>query len=361
MIELRKNGQKYSDWIEAEVSESIDNASSQGSFLTAKMIPDISTGDLVEIFVDGVSKLKGYIDDADLTSDAEELTQNFTARDKVADLLDSSLPDEAKKFKVGMTAENLVKRVVEALKMDSKIINNAGVIKPFATAERIVGESGASAFSFITDYLRKRSIFLNSDGAGNIVLYKLTSDIVAEFSFEKIINGNVNILRSSKRTNWSERYRYYVCKSQASSDSDFGDKGTVSRVGKAEDKEVRNTRYFEFVAEESMTNAECKERAEEEANIRRARSVEYTITVPEHSQNGVVFARGKGARVYDEAVGISGVLLIRSVKFRTSADQGNTTEIVMTYPDAYSVEANINQKAQKKIDFNKQPKSGGLL
>jgi prophage tail gpP-like protein len=359
MIEVRVAGKKYSDWIESELSRSIDNASGQGSFKISKFVPDIDSGQLIEIFVDGEAHLTGYVDDNDNDCGEESLTQTFSVRDKIADFLDSSLPDSVKKLKAGTDAVTLLKKVLKALNMDIGVTNNAGTIKAFSSNEIIAGESGVSAFNFVSDHLRKRSLFLNSDGKGNAVLYKLVSDITPTFSFENIIDGNNNVITAKKKTDYSNRYRFYVCKSQASSGSDYGDSGTVNRIGKAEDKEIRNTRYLEFVAEESMTTAECKARAEEEANIRRARSLEYTVTVAGHSQDGRVFNIGYGARVYDEVNRISGVLLIRSVRLKSSAD-GDTTEINMTYPDAYSVEANMTQKAQKRIDLNKKPK-GGLL
>lgn len=354
MIEVRANGKKYSDWTEAEVSKDIDNASGSGSFKTSRKIPDLYAGDKIQILVDKEARLTGYIDVVDDSNDENDISQSFTVRDIVADLVDSSLPDEAKKFKSGTTPSNIVETVLKALKIDCDVINDAGGIKPFSRQEKVVAESGANAFEFITNYLRKRSLFLNSDGNGNVILYKLTNLISAEFNFENKLNGNTNIISSSKTVDYSERFRYYVCKSQSS------DGSSVNRIGKAEDTEIRSSRYYEFESEETMSSKECKTRAEEEANIRRARSTNYSVSFPAHSQNGKVFDIAKGARVNDEGVGIAGVLLIKSVKF-TESEQEEKTEISLTYPDAYSVEANLKQKEQKRIDFKKKPKSAGLL
>ena len=364
MIELRVNGERYTDFVDLSLKRSIDNASGQLDFGVSKRFLDIGAGDLIQAVVDNEKKLTGYIDSVDCDTGETELMQTFTARDKIADLIDSSLPDEVKTFQSGMNAVLMLENVIKSLKMSQTIINNAGTIKPFKWIERIAGEAGMGAFELVSGYLRKRGIFINSDGAGNIVLYKLSGDLRSSYSFENLRTGKTNIIDSIGKMNLAERYGTYVCKSQASVENNNGESSNFNRTGKAVDPEVRETRYHEFVSEESMSTDECKQRAEEEANIRRARSFEYVVNVAGHSQDGIVYDIGKGARVNDESAGVKGVLLVRAVELKTSKDVGDVTEITMTYPDAYSLEASISQKAQKKIDINrylssKKSDSGG--
>jgi len=346
MIELRINNEKYNRWISASISRSIDNASGDFSLTTAEVVARV--GDSVDILVDGKNYIKGFVDSIGATNGIDGKTFDIFGRDRIADLIDSSLPDGVKNFKSGSTIENIIRKILDALDMkDVEIINQAGTIKPFSSMEIVAGGAGANAFDLISNYARKRGVFLNSDGNGNLILFKISGDVFQEFNFNR-----ENILESQLEINHSERFNRYVVKSQAQSTSDWGSStSSVFRRGNAGDKNIRAQRYMEIVAEESMSNAECLTRANEESNIRRARSLSYTLKVPGFAQNGKIYEVGKGARVNDAELGVFGSFLIKSIGF-SEDENGKTTDLVLTYPDAYSLEAEITMKSMKRIDLN---------
>jgi len=351
MIELKVNGKSYTKFVDLELSRDIDNACGSLSFSVSKKKIDVKANDIISAVVDGTTMFTGRIDNADSGTGSEDLTQSFTARDYLADLVDSSLPDSCKRFKTGTSLLTLINEVVKALNMTLTVQNLAGTVLPFDKTEKIAGEAGANAFEFISSYARKRQVFINSNGQGNIKLYKLNGLLGANFNFE---NSGVkkNILNSNGQMNLTDRYHTYACKSQINFKNASGDSGDYNRVGIATDDEIRNSRYYEFISEQSMTQEECEARAKEEANVRRARSFSYTATAEGHSQDGTVFDIAKGARINDEKNDVKGVLMIKSFSMRVSENDGETTEMVMTYPDAYSVEASIAQKEQKRLDIN---------
>ena len=357
MIEIKTIDKKHTKFVESSLGRSLDNISGQLTFsMSQKNIEniEIGVGVPIDVFIDGQQKFMGWVEFLEKTEEGTSTEQTFNARDIVSDFIDSSLPDSVKVFKTGMDAKILIERVLSALKIkDVGVINRAGNIEPFSWMERVSAESGADAFGFVSDYLRKRGLFMNTDGMGNIVLFRITRNMPSEFSFENVIGGKNNVLTAGGKIDWSGRYNTYVCKSQVTVENSEQEEISFNRKGIAVDSEIRESRYFEFVGEESMTSEECKQRAEEEANIRRARSLEYVVEVSGHSQNGKVFDIGKVARVNDEENGVKGDFLIRAVTYRSSASEGDTTEIVMTYSDAYSLEAEITQRAMRKSDVGR--------
>jgi len=351
MIELKVNGKSYTKFVDLELSRDIDNACGSLTFSTSKKKVDIKANDIIQAVVDGTTMFTGRIDGVSNSIGDADLAQSFTARDYLADLVDSSLPDSCKRFKTGTSLLTLINEVVKALNMTLTVQNLAGTITPFSSIEKVAGEAGQNAFEFITSYARKRQVFINSNGQGNIKLYKLNGLLGANFDFENS-GAKKNILSANGQINLADRYYSYACKSQINFKNASGDSGDYNRVGRATDTDVRNSRYYEFTSEQSMTQEECKKRAEEEANIRRARSFSYNVTASGHSQNGTVFDIAKGARINDEILDVKGVLMIKSFSMKVSESDGETTEMTLTYPDAYSVEASIAQKSQKRLDIN---------
>ena len=357
MIELKIQKQKYKRWLSARISRSIDNASGEFSLSTAEIVAKV--GDEIQIIIDGMNYINGFVESIRADNSVDGKTFEISGRDRVGDLVDSSLPDGVKNFKSGSTLENIIRKILDSLNMkEIKIINKAGAIKPFSSMEIVAGESGANAFEMIAGYSRKRGIFINSDGDGNIILFQISGDVFPDFTFD-----NGEILSSSLEINHAERFNKYVVKSQAQSTSDWSsNKATFFRKAESIDSEIRSSRYMEMVAEESMNNEECKTRANEDANIRRARSINYNLVVAEHSQKGKVFEIGKGIRVNDLELGVSGTFLIQSLEFLED-ETGRTTSLNLTYPDAYSLEAQISMKSQKRIDLNaylSKSNSGGF-
>jgi len=346
MIVAYVNGEKYDKWTSARVSRSIDNAVGMFTLTTDSENFAVMEGDRIEIIIDGETKLTGYVDTASGTNTDGNTSRTVTGRDALCDLVDSSLPDECKSVKSGSSLQGIISNVLKKLGLNMEIINNAGTLKPFSSIELTAGEAGSGAFEFITNLARKRGVFINSDGLGNLVLFKMSTIITA------FVVKTGEFLESSVSAGTAERFAKYCCKSQLQIDGNYSEK-TVYAKGYAKDRTARDSRYFEFVAEESMSSAECKARAEEEANIRRARSFEYRVKMQGHSLGGNVFDIKKGFSIKDEKLQVKGRFVIRSVDYSIDSDSGNYTDIVLAYADSYSVQAEMDQKALRKIDVAK--------
>lgn len=348
MIEVKVGTEKFKKWTDASVKRDIDNASC--SFGLSSDEYRFKAGDEIKILVDGALWVEGFVDSVTGDSSYSGISYSYSGRDKVMDLLDSSLPDGVKNFKAGMDLVLIINKILKSIGLSVPVKNQAGSIKPFDYIELIAGDAGSSAFDLIQGYARKRGVMINSDGHG-IKLFRINSGIVPVFNFTTKKGTEGTMLSSNMEIDISERFQKYVCKSQAQLEDEFSE-ATVFRKGDSEDKSIRNSRYYEFVAEESMTTKECRQRAIEEMNIRKARSLKYTIEVPGHSQNKMIYDIGYGARIDDEILGVSGTFLIKSVEFKESLS-GETTSLVLTYPDAYAIDSSIIQKAEKKADISR--------
>lgn len=349
MIEIAVNGEKFSDWISADMNADLDYLCRSFSFVTAEDIAAVKANTEFDILVDGEQFAKVYADRVDKNAESNELI--IDCRDIVSDIVDSSLPDDAKNSPAGGNLVELVNKVTTSLGLCVDVINEAGSIKPFSEFERTAAEAGANAYAQIEQYARKRGVYYRA-GYGSLIIYRLSDVVSTDYSF---IAGD-NIVDVSVSLDFSGRYREYVVKSQANAERGYGDK-EVYRVGRAQDDEVRGGRYLEMVASETMSAAECKERAREEANIRRARSLEVRVDVVGHSQDGKIYEAGKLASV-KTGIGAEGVFLIKSVRM-SDGDGGPKTTLTMTYPDAYTIEAEMSAKQAKRSDISRWREGNG--
>ena len=97
-----------------------------------------------------------------------------------------------------------------------------------------------------------------------------------------------------------------------------------------------------------MTDAECKERANEELNVRRAQALEYTPTLQGSSQtNGTVWDFGQFVDVVDDVKNVHGNFLIKAVEYAQDAQLGTRTTLTCVPPDAYQVIAEATTKTNR--------------
>jgi len=341
MITLVKDGKKLSRWSRAEVSSNIDNCLKSYSFSTDRAV-DIKAGDKCSVLVDGKEHARLIIEK--VRKKAESNKTSYEGRDTASVLVDSNVPDEAKRVPPGAELVTIINKLITALQADITVNNNAGKIKPFRATEIIQAEAGENCFEFIEKYARKRGVYYTA-GIDSIDIYRLGQAVKTEFSF-----SNSNTIDQQVFVDISGRYSKYKVKSQAEVGAGYDNK-KVSREGTAEDKLIIPGRYREIVSDESMTAAECKERAVEEANIKRARSLNIKLKVDRHTVNDVIIQPGKLAKVRTD-IGVNGVFLISSVRLRSDDMRGDTADITLTYPDAYSVVEKMNNKQKKRTDID---------
>lgn len=337
------NGETFTGFKQLNVTRSFDDFSGEARIVVSKQPNNLSfivIGDLVEIELDGVLVLTGY---AEVIGDSESIGTHdisFRVRDKVADIIDSSAPDNVKTLEGVSTIAQLCQLVVDGLGLDINVVDNFGG----SIADELKGASvGQNAFDFLNGYARKAQLFLQSNGAADILLQRPEGKLKTLLAFSSRFNRN-NIKESSFEDDVTQRFGKYIVRSNGN----IADGSTeMDNFGEAIDDEIRESRVLEMVSSEPMTADECTRAAEEERNVRKARGFKYSCTVAGFSANGELWYPGRKVDVRDDEKQINGEFLLREVSWEQSDGGGELTKISVAPPDAYGAFAapNASQSA----------------
>ena len=344
------SNQNFSRYKSFEVERSIDKIC--GTFRIVISRPKknpFKNGTVINVVLDGLRYMKGKIYDVELNGDAKSDDIVISGRDITGDLIDSTVPDDAKVHKAGANMTTIAQKIVDSLGMGIAIINLTGnPIESFTEDEIISCETGQTAIDFLEQYSRKRQLFINTRTDGSLAFFKANGVNRGNRIIHQASNNNNNVITWNSKFNTSDRFYKYICKSQQPSNSGFYDEFT----GVAYDAEIDDSRQFEFVADEISSQAECDERAKEESNVRRARAFEYTVTV-QGFKDKREWAVNQLVSVEDDFADVHGEFLIKSVRYRLDINDGRTTRIVLTNKDAYTAQESISAGDAKTSNAGK--------
>jgi prophage tail gpP-like protein len=366
-IELRVNGLPYTLWKNLSYTRSIDTNAGDFTFSTTNTLPQaypVKAGDAVQVLVNGVSKVFGYVDEISASGDNGGSSVQVRGRDNICDLIDSSVPDSVKDIDGDVSLASLCQRVISALGASIPVVDKSGGASAKNPAEDKTGRAGSNSgrkcMELLNSFARKAQVYLIPSGDGKLVIYRPGSDR-AHDPIQNMRNGrNNNVTNWSISQSWQDRFHTYKVTSQDnfSDDSDDYGEGT-DRSGTLTDPEIRTSRYLEVQAKESSDDGQCGGQANEEANLRRARSTEYCVTIPDVMQrNGSLWDIGQLVRVSDEFAGVAGTLLIRSVNVSQDNSGGTSCKLTLCPPDAYNVQGVASTKTRMRAMIGTEFTSG---
>ncbi|MCK5020816.1 MAG: hypothetical protein KAS32_27590 [Candidatus Peribacteraceae bacterium] len=355
-LQVRLNGLDLVNFSAASVFRRMDLVSGSFSFGSTadeqNRLP-VREGDKIEVVVDQNTVLTGFVEGINSGAAPDKHDFVATGRDILADLIDSTL-GPVKEFTGSVQLIDICKAVIEGINLsnDVSVFDETGSgiagptlsLLPFSEYDITSGDIGIKAFDFLEHFARKRQVFLTTDGLGNLILSRNNG---IKFPVKLKTGKNGNLKTANKVIDNTERYNVYTAHSQlnpirmvpGTNPTDL-----VQQKGLAEDPEIRSSRIFAFNAEESSDSLTAKDRAIWEANIRRARSLTYTGTVQGHSANGRLWIPNVLVDVDDPLNHIQATLLIRSVRYNSSLDLGNTTTLDMTFRSAYTLQAEADRQ-----------------
>lgn len=355
-FEIRINGEPFFLWKSASVQRSIDSNAGAFRFSNSSTVPlsdyPVKTGDFVEIIIEGVRKIAGFVDEITGSQDESSHTVEVSGRDNIADLIDSSIPDGAKVTEGPISLRALIEKVISTLGASIKVSVDVDGLTDFTSQDLQAAGSGETCMAYLVSFARKRQVYLVPDGAGGLSIFRPDKSVQSVTPLLHQINGvSNNVTTYSFRQSQQNRFNQYLCRSQDNFGFDvFGDysgDGT-DRKNSVTDSQIRSSRYLELQAEESMNDQECAERAAEESNIRRAFGIEYTASVPGVSQSdGTLWDFGQFVDAIDDYANISGKFLIKSVEYAIDTQGGTRTQIVCVPPDAYQVTAEPSKENKR--------------
>jgi len=358
-IDIRVGGLPFSLWESATVQRSIDANCGVYRLTNSSSSPikdyPVKVGSFNEVVIGNVRKVAGFVDEMSDNQDKDTHAVVISGRDNLQDLIDSSVPDSAKVTEGQISLTALCEKVIASMPTPPKIkvINLVTGLADFTEDDLEAAESATFCMEFLVAFARKRQVYLVADGNGNLLIYRPDTKNKASCSLINVVGGkNNNVLNYSVVHSQQNRFAKILCRSQDNFGFDpFADEdgGGTDRKDQAVDKDIRGTRYLEIQAEETMTDTECKERAAEEVNIRRAMGTVYTATVAGHTQpDGTVWDFGQFVDVQDDLADVTGEFLIKSVEWSEDTRTGSRTRIVCVKSDAYQVIAEPTAATSRK-------------
>lgn len=360
MIELEVEGVRYEEFSSISVTRSLDTLSGEFAFEASRQentqLP-FSVGQQCKVFVDGSQVVEGFIDVVNVTYDPLSHEIFIQGRDKTSDVIDSTVGNVAT-FNGNISFVQLIEKTLENNGITGIDVTDESGSAPTFTAEDI--ESGGNedtVFSFLENLARKRQVLLTTDGVGNIIITRSGDEQVEDEILNLPTAGISNILGGNISYDITDRFGKYSVFSQdnnvglAALGSGSDSTRSYSRQGTSTDPEIRTSRQLNIIAEDSYNDTESENRAIWENNIRRVRSISYSVTIQGFTlKNGDLWQPNKLVQVVDEFAQLNAIMLINSVTYNFSIDSGSTTSLSLVDQDAYKVEA---EKPQVQKRSNK--------
>jgi prophage tail gpP-like protein len=350
-LAIRKDGVDFGNFVSIEVGLNLETVASSFSFnATAsedELLP-ILESDYIEIIADdSFTILTGTVDKYSVNYNKDSHNIVVTGRSLLSDLVDSTVVGFQEYDKINFV--QLCQNVIDDLKIDVKVINNAGVIKDFESVA--AAETGQTAFEFLEPFARKRQVLLTTNGAADLVITR-GSNILSNNSLQHLIDDNSNNINSAtKEINIAPLYNKYIAQGNMNP-IDFSEfnsvQDLVDQVGIAIDSEIREQKVYEFFVEQTSDADTLQKRAEWELSLRRARSFVYNCTLQGHSANGEVWKPNVLHHINDDFANINDILLCNKVIFKYDLKKGSTTELQFAQKNAYTLQAEKDKITQSE-------------
>ncbi len=264
---------------------------------------------------------------------------NFNGRDKTGDLVDCHPVGAPSEYKnVGL--QRIVAEIAAPFKINVRRGAGVDLGKVFTKWSLQPNET---AFESIERACREKGILPLSNENGEILL--TTNGLVT--SEARLIYGQ-NVKRASSNISFINRFSQYTVKSTHSNKGKGWGSSNIGISAKATDEGVVRFRPKVFAAEGAATQSTAQTRVNWEANTRAARAETSSVTVKGWRQSdGSDLKINPLIDVIIPPLKFSGTLLVSSISFILSPNDGTITRIGLKRPDAYEPEPPDQVKAQK--------------
>ena len=340
MIEVFSNGLKFDYWTGVNITRSLGNIA--GGFSLQLLSQNgqgqrvrLFSGDLVEIDLDGVGVIKGFVGPLSVGFDESSESLSVSGHEMTCDLVDCCSTRQ-------MEWQN---KTVDRIIID--ICSEFGInfYYPFgsdfgAPIESFSVDPGAKAADAIAKLCKIRGLLPCSNGMGKVFVIK-PSDCPRG---PKLAQGE-NIVSATANYNSEALYSdYYV----------YGTGKAKKRIqAHRHDSSIRK-RPLVIVDTNSVEKTSVEARAEWEMSIRRARGISYNIVVNDWKRGendiwkpGLICTIDAPALLVDEPVD----MIVSQVTYTFDVSSGKKTALTLVPVDSFEPEPET-----KKPQANKSPK-----
>ena len=285
----------------------------------------IAPGEGCEVKIGEDLVITGYVDRVDAAIDATSHEVRVDGRDKTADLVDCSAVRGSGQWrgqKIEAIAAELAKPFGVRVRAE---VDTGAALQSFALQE------GESVFEAVERAARLRGLLLMSDAQGALVITRAGANTLRTH-----LAVGENVLAARVCNDMRDRFSTYTIKGQ-SPGSDFQSGKQVSQMqAKATDPGVTRHRPLLLNNDAPDLAATLRQRAQWEANVRAAQSVEVELLVQGWRHADGLWETNAFVQVYARELALDTTLLIVSVEFMLS-DQGTTTRLALTRADAFTL------------------------
>lgn len=327
-------GRKWTAWEEISVERSLDTLTGQFDLTLARReetnkppVP-FDAGAAVQVELNGVVVITGFIDSIKPSIDSESISLQLSGRDKAADLVDCSAMN-----KPGSWANADPKTIITDL------------AQPYGISVQFDGDMGKplrkfalqpqeSPFAAMERIARFRGFILYSLPDGTVAVGAPDAGV----AIAHLIEGE-NILAASAQHAVNERFAEYIVKGQQAGNDTTNGRAASNQQASAKDPAITRPRTLIIVAEDQASKADLQKRADWEANVRAARAQSFDVTVKGWRPDAgtAVWPINRAAKLTAPSLRVDAELLITATKF-TRNESGTTTTLTLQRRDAWTPE-----------------------
>jgi prophage tail gpP-like protein len=339
MVEIKVNGQIYGGWKTANISFGIEqiansfNLSVTDRWAGQDVAYPIKTGAQCQVLVDGDLVITGHVDDVSPEFDANSHSITVAGRDATGDLVDCSAM-----HKTGQWANASLDKILRDIcaPFGIKVLVQAPLGNKFPTYSI---QEGESAHECIDRACRMRAVMPVSDGKGNLVITRASSDKPVA----ALIQGE-NILYARGDFSQLERFSIYYIKGQDRGSDDNTDDATIHSqvMASVSDEFIKRYRPLIVLAEDKGAHASYKERAEWERNVRRGRGTRASVRVNGwRNASGDLWRANTLVHLKCPYLGADVTLLVAGGAYILDESQGQVTELQLVGRSTFDLVAGL--------------------
>ncbi len=332
-VRLSVDGVLYGGWEVIRIQRSIEQIAGKFDLSVTERWSGQDTprpilpGAECRVLVDGAPVITGYIDDVEVSYDANTHTVAVSGRDRTGDLVDCSAPVKGNQSFTRPLLD-LAQRLCKPFDIEVSTDTDAG--GPF---RQFSWNPGDSVFSVIENAARIRAVLMVSDGLGALLITRASKERI-----DATIKLGVNALSCAGQFSHKDRYsEYTVLGQQAAADDGLSPTDAAQPKGVSKDEHITRYRPLIVLAEKDVDFSKAKTRAEWERNVRFGRSQRLNYTVRGwHYKPGELWPINRLVAVQDDFLGLDTDRLIAGVTLMLDTN-GLRTELSLTPREAFDL------------------------
>lgn len=328
LVTVAIGGTRYSAFREVKVMAALDHAArsfelaiaAQGGVVETAW--QFSPGTAIDISANGDLLLRGYVDryQPKMTKKTREV--KISGRSKAQDFIDcaASAPGVGAHF-----SNQTVLQIAQFIDQFGVGITSDQKLTPLADYQITPGET---AFAVVERICRSQGLTLAGKADGGINITKAGTTRHAGGLFE-----GVNIFDGAADLNMAHRHSQVTVLGQKSS----GTGATATQVNaQSADEAVSRFRPAVVVADDETDDDSAQERADYRIAREAGESIQASVAVQGFRDDaGKIWTPGNLVWLQSDFLGITQVMLIKSVTYEQSSEGGSTTYLDVTDPQAF--------------------------